>query len=244
MTTLPHRGAHWRAEFSGGCIACIPTVLGYLGIGFSAGALARIAGISVAEVALMSLILYAGSAQFVVAGMIQSQAAALSICAAVFFVNLRHLLMAASLVRRLNHLSAFKNFVLGAQLTDETFGVATLGARDNERLSFPWMLGLNLAAYVNWLIGTIAGALAITLIPEHFAESLQFALVAMFIGLIVLHITAGDGRGLQVFAALLAVALLKPASVLFGAEFGVILSAVIASLIAMGIRRLRRRGFA
>lgn len=87
--------ADWFEEFKFGSIACLPTVLGYLSIGFSAGALARVSGMSSTEVGLMSLILYAGSGQFIVAGMVQANAAAITIWIAIFFVNLRHLLMAA-----------------------------------------------------------------------------------------------------------------------------------------------------
>lgn len=49
---------------------CIPTLLGYLSIGFAAGVVEKTSGLSMIEVALMSLLLYAGSGQFIAAGMI------------------------------------------------------------------------------------------------------------------------------------------------------------------------------
>ncbi len=226
-------------EFKAGCIACIPTVLGYLSIGFSAGALARVSGMSVMEITLMSFLLYAGSGQFIVANMVQSQAAILSIWIAIFFVNLRHLLMSTYLVPFFKHLSKLKNGVLGAQVTDETFGVAAVVAQEKGTLSFAWMFGLNMTAYLNWILGNVMGAIAATYIPASFINSLQFALVAMFIGLIVMQIAPAKARAIQIFAAVMAVALLEPISILFGREFSVVLTAIIASFIAMGVLRCK-----
>lgn len=224
-------------EFTRGCVACIPTVLGYLSIGFSAGALCRVSGMSVAEVALASLLLYAGSAQFVLAGMVQAQAAAATVWATIFFVNLRHLLMSIFLVPYLRRLGAARSFLLGSQLTDETFGVASAEARRAGRVPFWWMLGLNLAAYSNWLAGNLAGALAAGLIPERLFGSLRFALVAMFIGLVVMQVSAARSRAAEIFAALLAVALVEPVSWLVGRDSSIVVAAVAAATAAMGVSR-------
>ena len=51
---------------------CIPTLLGYLSIGFAAGVVGAAEGLSVLEIGLMSVFLYAGSAQFIVAGMMSA----------------------------------------------------------------------------------------------------------------------------------------------------------------------------
>lgn len=225
----------WLAEFRAGSIACIPTVLGYLSIGFSAGALARVSGISASEVGLLSLILYAGSGQFIVAGMVQAKAAAITVWLAIFFVNLRHLLLAAYLAPFFKNFGTIKNFLIGAQLTDETFGVASVAVNENEGVSFPWMLGLNLTAYINWLIGNVAGALMATLIPASFLRSLNFALVAMFIGLIVLQISGAKNKRLQVIVAVLSMSLVGPFAILLGSNLSVVLTAIVTSFIGMGV---------
>src|SRR3990172_12658401 len=83
--------------FASGARAGLPVVLGYLSIGFAAGVVQRASGLSVAEVMLMSLVLYAGSAQFVAASMIAAASPPLAVIATVLFVNLRHLLLSAAL---------------------------------------------------------------------------------------------------------------------------------------------------
>src|SRR5207237_771951 len=81
--------------FAAGMRAAGPVVLGYLGIGIAAGVVERAAGLSYAEVLLISTVLYAGSAQFVVTSMLTLASPASAIVLTVFFLNLRHLLLSA-----------------------------------------------------------------------------------------------------------------------------------------------------
>src|ERR1700704_5167367 len=134
--------------------AAVPVVLGYLGVGIAAGVVERAAGLSYAEVLLISTVLYAGSAQFVVTSMLSLASPASAIVLTVFFLNLRHLLLSAALATALRGVPAWKNALLGLQLTDETFVVAS-GRRP---LSAAWMAGLNLAAWSAWAVANLAGA--------------------------------------------------------------------------------------
>ena len=114
-----------RESFAAGMRAAAPVVLGYLGIGIAAGVVERAAGLSYAEVLLISAVLYAGSAQFVVTSMLSLASPASAIVLTVFFLNLRHLLLSAALAPALRGVPAWKNALLGLQLTDETFVVAS-----------------------------------------------------------------------------------------------------------------------
>ena len=75
----------------------LPIVLGYVPIGFAYGVLAGKSGISAANTVLMSLIVFAGSAQFIAVGLFASGSGPAVVILTTFVVNLRHLLMAASL---------------------------------------------------------------------------------------------------------------------------------------------------
>jgi predicted branched-subunit amino acid permease len=165
-------------------------VLGYLGIGLAAGALERAAGMSYAEVLLISTVLYAGSAQFVVTSMLTLASPAAAIVLTVFFLNLRHLLLSAALAPALRHVPAWKNALIGLQLTDETFVVAAGHAAAG--LSPAWMAGLNLAAWTTWAAANLAGAALSGSIGD--TRVLGFALPCMFAGLLILQ--------LRTFAAL------------------------------------------
>lgn len=138
--------------FRQGLHAALPVVLGYLGIGFAAGVVERAAGLSYAEILLLSTVLYAGSAQFVLTSMLTLGSPAPAIVLTVFFLNLRHLLLSAALAPALRAVPAWKNALLGLQLTDETFVVASAQAQ----ISPAWMAGLNVAAWSAWAVANLA----------------------------------------------------------------------------------------
>jgi 4-azaleucine resistance transporter AzlC len=179
----------------------LPVVLGYLGIGFAAGVVERAAGLSYAEIALLSMVLYAGSAQFVVTSMLTLASPAPAIVFTVFLLNVRHLLLSAALAPRLAGVPAWKSALIGLQLTDETFVVAAA----RERLSPAWMAGLNLAAWSSWAAANLAGAALSALAPD--TRPLAFALPCMFAGLLVLQARAAPRLGTACAVALLAAAL-------------------------------------
>ena len=180
--------------FKQGVKAALPVVLGYLGIGFAAGVVERAAGMSYAEILLLSTVLYAGSAQFVVTGMLGSPLPAIVLT--VFFLNLRHLLLSAALAPRLRGVPAWKSALLGLQLTDETFVVAS----SKEKIRAAWMAGLNLAAWTTWAAANLAGAALSGYAGD--TRALAFALPAMFAGLLVLQLKNRIGWAVGALAAL------------------------------------------
>jgi 4-azaleucine resistance transporter AzlC len=214
-------------SFREGLRASLPVVLGYLGIGFAAGVVERAAGLSYAEIVLLSTVLYAGSAQFVVTSMLTLGAPASAIVPTVFFLNLRHLLLSAALAPALRGVAAWKSALLGLQLTDETFVVAS----GEKRIRPAWMAGLNLAAWSTWALANLAGAALANLATD--TRPLGFALVAMFAGLLVLQLKGKGRTGIAVaaFAAAAGVAaqLLRPGpwavvgATLLGATLGLLL---------------------
>jgi 4-azaleucine resistance transporter AzlC len=209
--------------FRQGVKAALPVVLGYLGIGFAAGVVERAAGLSYAEILLLSTVLYAGSAQFVVTGMLGSPAAAIVLT--VFFLNLRHLLLSAALAPALRHVPVWKNALLGLQLTDETFVVAAA----RKPLSAGWLAGLNLAAWSAWAVANLAGAALSGYATD--PKVLSFALPAMFAGLLVLQLKSfiGGLAGLAAAACALLVQSMWPgpwaivAATVLGASLGLAL---------------------
>lgn len=233
------RSAGLRNEegFIQGVKDCLPTVLGYLSIGFAAGVVEKTAGLSLAEIALMSLLLYAGSAQFIAAGMMAAGNPSTAIIFTVFFVNLRHLLMSAVLAPYFRHLPLWKNVLIGSQLTDETFGVAVTKLAGKSRGSDLWMFGLNLTAYLNWLLANVAGGVFGQWItsPEKFG--LDFALPAMFIGLFMLQLTERSKVGVDLFVAMSAVVIAIAGTVLVSASAGVLIAIVIAASVGVWIEK-------
>ncbi|MGG4265152.1 AzlC family ABC transporter permease [Peribacillus simplex] len=216
---------------------CIPTLLGYLSIGFAAGVVEKTSGLSMIEVALMSLLLYAGSAQFIAAGMIAASHPVSAIIFTIFFVNSRHLLLSAALAPYFRHQSLKQNMITGALLTDETFGVAVTSAQKKKQLDFKWMLGLNLAAYLNWFIANMAGGFFGQWIPDPEKYGMDFALPAMFIGLLVLQILSKKAFFIDLAVASSSILIVVAVSFFFPGSTGVIVATIVASTIGMVIGR-------
>jgi len=224
-----------EGSFLDGVRACVPTLLGYLSIGFAAGVVEKTAGMSVMEIALISVLVYAGSAQFIAAGLIAAQSPAAGIIATIFIVNLRHFLMSAALSPYFRKLSPAKNTFVGALLTDETFGVAMQEAARANKISEKWMYGLNVTAYINWIAANIAGAVFGEWIADPESFGLDFALPAMFIGLLVLQIVSRKKLKADLAVALSAAVIGISASLLGAGSVGIILATMVAAAVGMAV---------
>ena len=169
--------------FREGLRDAIPTALGYASIGLACGVVSVNSGISAVEMGLMSLFVYAGSAQFVICAMILAGAPLLSIAVTVFFVNLRNFLMClhATTIFQGNRLGS--NILIGSFVTDESYAVLLRKHIEDKQIAPSWMYGNNLAGYASWVTFTTLGNLIGGLIPNPEQFGLDFALVAMFVGI-------------------------------------------------------------
>lgn len=187
-----------------GLIRAVPIILGYLPIGLAFGVLASTAGLSVYNAAAMSVFVFAGSSQFISVGLIGAGTSVFAITMTVFLVNLRHLLMSASLAPYLKKLKTWQQILFSYQITDESFAVHSTYFRKSGTPSFTQLITLNLSAQLAWIIGTVIGAwVGGRLAFDIKTYGIDFALPAMFIALLVMQIE--NRRHLSV--ALLAAAL-------------------------------------
>ncbi|KIL37071.1 branched-chain amino acid permease [Cohnella kolymensis] len=216
---------------------CVPTLLGYLSIGFAAGIIEKTAGLSIAEIALLSTLVYAGSAQFIFAGMITASSTAAGIVATIFFVNLRHLLMSAALSPYFRKLSPVKNMLIGSLLTDETFGVASNQAASENKIHPSWMHGLNVTAYLNWILANVAGAVFGQWITDPEGFGLDFALPAMFIGLLALQMVSRKKYAVDITVGISAAIVGVGCGLLFSSSIAIIAATLSAATIGSVIEK-------
>lgn len=169
----------------------LPTVFGYIGIGLAFGVVSQSVGLNVILVMLMSAITYAGSAQFIMVSMLATHSPVISIMVAAFLVNARMMLMSATVAGYFKHDSMWHNILIGTLLTDESFalGMNKLNVT-NRQLNFGWFNTVNLIAYGTWVAASGVGALLGKLVAHPEKLGLDFALVAMFIGLLYLQVIA------------------------------------------------------
>jgi 4-azaleucine resistance transporter AzlC len=182
-----------------------PICLGYLPIGMAFGVLAQKAGLTPLQIGLMSILVFAGSSQFIAVSMLTGGASATAIITTTFIVNLRHMLMSSALAVYLRsaHRGLLALYAYG--VTDESFAV-NLPRFNAGTWSLPRALVVNHAANLTWFISTVAGGIGGRFIPEG-ALGIDYALIAMFICLLIYQIRKWIHLLTAVLAGLIAVGL-------------------------------------
>lgn len=176
-----------NSSFRKGIIDCIPTLFGYVGIGIAAGIIGKAANLTILEITLLSIIVYAGAAQFIITGLLLTTAPIMVIIFTVFLINLRHLLMGMTIAPFFKRFSLINNIGIGTLLTDETFAVAVNAISQQKTIDANWMHGLNITAYLVWIMSCITGAILGNWLPDPYQFGFDFSLIAMFIGLLYLQ---------------------------------------------------------
>jgi len=176
-----------RSEFVAGAKATLPLILGAMPFGIIFGAIAVTNGLSPTGVMSLSLFVFAGSAQFIAAGLVGAGASVIFIILTTFTVNLRHALYSVSLAPYMKHLPQKWLLPLGFWLTDESYAVViTRYMQPDDTPHKHWFFfGSAVAMYSNWQLCTLIGIIAGQSIPDARGWGLDFAMVATFIGIVV-----------------------------------------------------------
>lgn len=223
-------GVPTPSGYRSGVRAALPVVLGYVPIGFAYGVLGVAAGLPMWAIVAMSVVVYAGSSQFIAVSLVSQGASAFTLVATTFLVNLRHFLYSSALSPRLERMSRGRLAWLAAELTDETFVIAA-GTADAGRcrLPFGFVAGLNITAQISWVTGSAIGAQAGSAVGDASRLGLDYALVAMFLGLLALQVH----RRREVVVALVGGSLSLVLHLFGVGTAGVIVAALLASLLGM-----------
>jgi 4-azaleucine resistance transporter AzlC len=176
-----------QSEFLQATRDMLPLLVGAMPFGIIFGALAASAGLSVGQALGMSLLVFAGSAQFIVISLLGTGAGAAVLLLTTLVVNLRHALYSATLQPFVRHLPARWRVPLAFWLTDEAFAVVQhrYAAADSSPYKHWYFLGAALAMYLNWQLCTLIGVLFGQSVPDLAAWGLDFAMLATFIGVVV-----------------------------------------------------------
>lgn len=161
----------------------IPIAIGYFSVSFTFGMLAVKSGISIFQSVLISLLNLTSAGQFAGINMIFSQASVVEMILTQFVINIRYSLMSLSLSQKLDAgVRGRERLIISYGVTDEIFAVAsckpgTVGTH--------YMYGLIFLPVLGWVGGTLAGAVAGSLLPSEIISALGIALYGMFIAIVV-----------------------------------------------------------
>ena len=210
-------------SFVRGAKKALPVCLGIIPVGISYGMLAVQAGLSLFQSVLMSVTVMAGSSQLMAVGMLGSTAV-LSIITAVFFVNLRHLVMSCCVMSRFERSPLHTRLLCAFALCDESFALFSLSGSADEK----HLLGANTAIYVAWVLSSLAGCVLGDFLPEALAKGFDVAFYAAFLAMLTPS-AAGSRRILCL--VLLAAALNTGLRLILPVSWSVIISMIAAAAI-------------
>jgi len=161
----------------------IPLAACYYTVAFSLGIVARNAGLTPVSGFLSSLLTRASAGEFGAYGMFADGASYFAVAIMCLVINLRYLLMSASLSQKLAPgTGTFTKILVGCCMTDEVFGIS---------IAYPGYLnpkytyGAMSIAGIMWAAGTATGIAAGNALPSRIVCALGVALFGMFISIVV-----------------------------------------------------------
>lgn len=189
-------------EFREGLRTILPLLLAVLPIGFVFGTVATGNGLSPLEAVLMSALVFAGGSQFVAMDLWTHPASWSALGFAALLVNLRHMLMGASLQRSLGGFRMWQKLPALMIMADENWALAESQAR-RRPLTPAFYFGLSLPFYCSWVLASLGGALFGTLLGDVAVYGLDFAFPAVFI-VLLMGFWKGRETGLILMASAIA----------------------------------------
>ncbi|WP_291998120.1 AzlC family ABC transporter permease [Candidatus Accumulibacter sp. ACC012] len=220
------------ADFRRGVFDILPVLAAAVPIGLLWGTLAAGKGFTPFEAWLTSATVFAGAAQFVALDMWRDPVPLLLIVVTTFIVNVRHLLMGASLQRHLGNFSGPGGLVAMFLMTDESWAFAERRVLV-EPLRPAYYFGVAVPMWLVWTSSSLAGAIAGRSLGDPAVYGFDFAFSALFIAILA-GFWKGPRTGAVLATSALAAAIAKltiPGAwyIVIGGVAGVIVAAILHS---------------
>lgn len=225
--------------FNQGMKDCIPTLLGYAGVGFSFGIVGVASGFGVLEIALLSILVYAGAAQFIIIALMAVHTPIWIIVLTALIVNSRMFLLSMTLAPSFKNESLLQRIGIGALLTDETFGIAISPHSKGQFIGSRWMYGINLTAYLFWILICVFGALLGDILKHPDALGLDYAIMAMFIFLMVTQFEGISKTKLHIYLYLVCIVttMMFVLSIVIPSYIAILISSMVTAWIGVMMER-------
>jgi len=203
-------------------------------VGIAFGLTARQSGLTVIETSAMSVIVFAGAAQFVMVDLLRTGAPAPLIVLTVVLLNARHLLMAAAIRPFIGKASLAPRVGLAYILTDEAFALGVGWFRRGHRdLTYFAVFGGLMWAF--WNAGTLLGAIFGADLVDPQRYGIDFAITAVFVAIVVIGVRH-RADAVIAFVAVVVAAGLRLAG---ASAVAVVVAGALAPLLSFALRERR-----
>ena len=191
----------------------LPVLFGYLFLGSAFGIMLYEAGYTVLWAILISVVVYAGSGQFLLVSLLSSAASLPTVAFMTLFVNSRHIFYGLSYVETFKKGGWRYPFMIFS-LTDETYSVNTsihtVPANVDEVMA-RYFIGL--FDHIYGILGSVIGALAGQLIPIDFT-GVDFSMTALFVVIYIDQMIEAKNK----FAGIIGIVCAVLCLIVFGAD--------------------------
>jgi predicted branched-subunit amino acid permease len=207
------------------------------GFGLVYGVAARTAGFSILDVAAMSLLVFAGGAQFAAVGYVASGVPWPTIVVLTAFINARHVLYATVLRPYVAGRSKTLRSLMAHVLDDETFALSIAHFRRIGRFDLGgyWIAAIG-GTFIPWIGAGIAGAAVAGAIPDPTRLGLDAIFPSAMAGLAVGLVKARP----ELVAAVAGAALGVAVALAWDPAAGIVAGGVGGPLVAMSLARFTR----
>lgn len=206
---------------------CLPITAGIIPFGLTCGIMGRTAGFSVFEITFMSMTVFAGAAQFMAIAMINSGITHWGVIVfTTLLINLRHLLMGASLSPYLFKQSRTLQYLLAFSMTDESYALTT-NRIEKRGYDAYYQLEVSFFLYILWLLSTFLGASLYHSIPNPLEWGLDFIIPLTFLVLLMPRLINRTALLVALVSAVTAVL----GNLYLPGKWYIILAAVVASIV-------------
>ena len=164
-------------------IKTLPVMAGYVVLGMGFGILLNVNGYGLFWALLMSVLIYAGSAQYVGISLISGGTSILTTALTILMVNARHLFYGISMIDRYKGAGKRKPYLIFG-LTDETYSLVCNGEYPDGVNKYKYWFMISLFNQIYWITGSCIGSLIGTLIKFD-TTGIDFSMTALFVTVFV-----------------------------------------------------------
>ncbi|GAB1438411.1 AzlC family ABC transporter permease [Providencia sp.] len=172
----------WQKAVINGAVHTAPLNLAVIPWGVLAGSMAIETGLDFWQSIAMSAMVFAGAAQLVTLGLLNSGAGYATIVISVFFITSQHLLYGLTMRPYVKDFTTPQRLSIGFLLTDELFAIS---AAKRQPLSFPYLFGAGFSFYLVWLITSLCGIAMANIVGDLSRLHLDFSVVATLLAIVV-----------------------------------------------------------
>lgn len=183
MSQLEEKPSGYVKAFKAAFPFTIPVLTGYLFIGIAFGVMIQEKGYNFLWAALMSILIYAGSGQYLAVNFFTPGISLFQVMFLTLMVNIRHVFYGLSLLERFENMGKKRLYMIFS-LTDETYSLYFITNVPKGVDESKFLFAIALLDQLYWIAGSVIGAVAGALLPFS-GEGIDFAMTALFLVIFV-----------------------------------------------------------